>query len=232
MNGALLAALALQLGAAPVAPAPPTVPLTMPGDVLSALAETEGALATLSMCIGQSEAVTPRGLAALDRRMVALQRRAAGVWGRQTELLLSSTAVPPDCSNDKSAAEYINAAERQLAQLTQRLNLVLAPVHSGLWFGTLPLCRTEPVQVQLIVDVYTAEPSLIITMGPMAAAELAALTIRHVGDALAFSVGGRVVIEPYIREPIAGGQLQISGPAEAELRQVAEQLKSCSKPAA
>ena len=199
----------------------------MPADVLAAFASTEGALAQVSACIGQGTTVTPQRLTTLDRRMQAMQRQANGVWGPEPlRSLTSAAAAPADCTRDAALA---TAAEVQLAQLAAKLARVLAPMRSGVWFGTMPLCGQGPVQAQLMVNVYTADPFLIITLNPAAAAKLTALTSRHVGHPLAFRAGGRVVSEPQINEAIAGGQLQLSGPQQGELERVATAVKGCAR---
>lgn len=224
----MLGALALQLTPAPLPPTQPSVPTTMPGAVLAAFVSAETALARVSACVGAGAAVTPQRLASLDRRLQALQRQANGVWGRQTQLLLSGPTAAPDCTPDGAAAALASAAEQQLTQLTVRLDSELAPMRSGVWFGTMPLCGRGPVQAQMMVDVYTADPFLIITLDAPAAAELTALTARHVGNALAFRAAGRVVSEPQVNEPIMGGQLQLSGPSQDQLNLVAAAIKGCA----
>lgn len=216
---------------AAVAP-PPTVPATMPGDVLAAFAAAETALAKVSACVGEGAVVTPQRLATLDRRLQALRRQANGVWGPEALLTLASVAsIPADCTRDGGATALGTAAELQLTQLTAKLSGVLAPMRTGVWFGTMPLCGRGPVAAQMMVDVYTADPFLIITLDPVAATALAALTSRHVGHPLAFRASGRVMSEPQVNEPITGGQLQLSGPPQGELDRVATAIKGCAKPA-
>lgn len=222
---------ALAMQAVPVAaPPPPSVPATMPGEVLAAFAGAEAALARVSACVGEGTAITPQRLATLDRRLQALRRQANGVWGPEALLTLASAAsISADCARDGGATALGTAAELQLTQLTAKLSGVLAPMRTGVWFGTLPLCGHGPVAAQMMVDVYTADPFLIITLNPVAATDLAAITRRHVGHPLAFRASGRVVSEPQVNEPITGGQLQLSGPPQGELDRVAAAIKGCAR---
>lgn len=214
-------------------PALPSIPAAMPADVVAAFGSAEGALAKVSACVGESGVITPQRLAALDRRLQALRRQASGVWGPDALLALASAAATPtDCARDGGATALGTAAEQQLTQLTAKLNHMLSPMRTGVWFGTMPLCGRGPVGADLMVDVYSADPFLLITLSPATAADLATLTTRHVGHQLAFRAGGRVVAEPQVNEPISGGQLQLGGPPLPELERAAAVIKSCGKPAA
>jgi hypothetical protein len=229
-NLIFLWAVAMQTVPVTAPPPPPSVPATMPGEVLAAFAGAEAALAKVSACVGDGATVTPQRLATLDRRLMALRRQANGVWGAEAlQTLASATSISSDCQRDGGAAALGTAAELQLTQLTAKLSGVLAPMRTGVWFGTMPLCGRGPVTAQKMVDVYTADPFLIITLDPVAAADLAALTGRHVGHPLAFRAAARVISEPQINEPITGGQLQLSGPPQSELDRVAAAIKGCAR---
>ena len=232
MIGHFLATLSV-LAAQPVTPPAATVelsvPASMPADIIAAFAATESALATLSGCVGNDSVMTPQRLATFDRRLMALRGQANGVWGPEALATLPVASTTIDCERGGGATALATAAELQLTELTAKLSGSLAPMRAGVWFGTMPLCGEGPVRSDLMVDLYTADNSLVITLTPAKAAELAQLTTDSVGHALAFRALGRVVSEPHILEPIVGGQLQINGPARSELQQVQAALKSCPK---
>jgi hypothetical protein len=212
------------------APAPPPFPQTMPGEILTAMASTQAALADVSVCFGEGAAVTPARLDALDNRMRALSARAAGIWGAQQQLMVMSAATTvPKCTGGGPVS--LTRAGERLAILEAKLNAVTAPLQTGVWLGSMPLCRFGPVAHELLVDRYTAQPSLIIKLHPDAAGDLAALTGRQIGSALALRAGGRIVTEPVINEAITGGQIQISRPDQLALNRLSAALKSCPKPA-
>jgi hypothetical protein len=234
---AALLALSLQAATpAPVAPPPPLVPATvptiMPADLLDAFAGAEQALAKMSACVA-ANGVSPQRLAVLDSRMMRLQQTANGVWGPAPLRALDSNASSEgDCAAAGGAIALSTAAELKLTQLTAKLGRLLEPMRSGVWFGTMPLCQRGSLRAELLVEVYSGNPYLLLTLDPALTGELAALTGRHVGHLLAFRAGGRVVAEPQVNEPITGGQLQLGGPPLPELQRAAAVIKICGKPAA
>lgn len=228
----LFAALALAQAAPapPATPEPLPFPQFMPGEILAAFASAEVALADVSACFGDGSAVAPARLDMLDIRLRQQSARAAGVWGAQQQLaMLGGTASVPQCTGGGAAA--MARAEARVATLTTRLNMVLAPLQTRVWLGPMPLCRFGPVKHELLVDRYTAQPSLIMTLHPDAARDLAALTTRQNGFPLALRAGGRIITEPVINEPVTGGQLQISGPSQADLDRLSAALAACPRPA-
>jgi len=61
--------------------------------------------------------------------------------------------------------------------------------------------------------------AILVTMDERASKRLAALTGANVGKPLPFALDGKALMEPVVREPIAGGAIEISGHftlAEAE----------------
>ncbi len=226
---AILAAQTLQPAVPPAAPPVPSIPAAMPADLLAAFADAEAALASVSGCFGNGSVMTPQRLAGLDRRMIALRREANGVWGPEALSMLPVAAPGGDCDRSGGAAVLASAAEMHLAALTAKLGGALTPMRGGVWFGTMPLCGAGPVRSELMVDLYTADEFLIITLDPAKAAELTQLTSGQVGHALALRGAGRVISELLISRPIVGGQLQIGGPDRSELQLVQTALKNCPK---
>jgi len=220
-----LLALALQ---APPAPAPPTVPSTMPIDLAASFVGAEQALARVSACIATPGFImTPVSLNTLDNRFQALARDAVGVWGPQTPTEIVDQ-LPVDCASEHLSA-LATTAETQVTRVATRMTALLQPMSTGLWFGALPLCGGGLVKAELVADSYTAAESVTITLSPDKAIELGTLTRRHVGHALALREGGRVVMEPIIQEPIEGGQVQISGPERDELDRVIAAAEACKR---
>ena len=232
MFGHFLAILAVQTtppAAPPPAPPVPSVPAAMPADMLAAFADAETALAAVSGCVSSGSVITPQRLAALDHRLMTLRREANGVWGPEALSMLPVAALTTDCERSGGAAALASAAELHLTALTAKLGNLLAPMRSGVWFGTMPLCGAGRVRSNLMVDLYSADEFLIITLDPAKAAELAQLTSGQVGHALALRAAGRVITEPLISRPIVGGQLQIRGRERSDLQQVQSALKNCPK---
>jgi len=69
-------------------------------------------------------------------------------------------------------------------------------------------------------------PALDVTLTPEAARRIEELTAAHVGERVAIVVDGRVVMTPRVRDRIAGGRLEITGPPESELREIRQKLSS------
>lgn len=216
---------------ATVSPAavPPALPEFMPTDLLVAFTGAERAISDVSACFGEGTELAPARLEAMDAQFQAISRRASGVWGQQQQLQLPIGAASAPSCDEKGASATAERAEARLAALSARLDADLLPASSGVWFGTMPLCGQGPVTSQLVVDIYTARPALILTLGPDASARLAALTTRQLDQALAWRAGGRVIVEPVIREPITGGKLQVEGAPQPELERLAAALKACPK---
>lgn len=70
------------------------------------------------------------------------------------------------------------------------------------------------------------EPTLYVTLTPDASRRLEAFTAGHVGERVAIFVDGEKVLEPELRDPIANGHLEITGPSEDELREMEENLSN------
>lgn len=76
-----------------------------------------------------------------------------------------------------------------------------------------------------VIEDHFGFPALSVVLNPKAAKAFAALTGRHVGQAMAIAVAGETVSEPVIREPLLTGRFLISGGFEpAEMGGLAERL--------
>ena len=101
------------------------------------------------------------------------------------------------------------------------------PAERGIWIGNLDLCRSGPVKAEAGTETYNGLPIVNITLSAELRDALAALTAANIGKPLSIRVDGRVVSEPYVNEPITGGELQISGVDRAEADRIAAALQSC-----
>ncbi len=69
------------------------------------------------------------------------------------------------------------------------------------------------------------QPVLQIELTPDAGQRLEDFTTAHVGEEVAIVVDGEVVLQPRVRDPIAGGRLEISGHSEADLQEIERKLR-------
>lgn len=101
------------------------------------------------------------------------------------------------------------------------------PAEKGIWIGSLDLCRSGPVKAMASTDTYSGQPIVNVTLPATLRGALAELTAANIGKPMPIRVDGRVVSEPYVNEPISGGELQISGIDRAEADRIAAALQSC-----
>lgn len=69
-------------------------------------------------------------------------------------------------------------------------------------------------------------PALELRFKPEAAARFAEATKSFTGRRLAVVIGGKVAVAPKILHPIDGGFFEITGPSEAQLREMERLIKS------
>src|SRR4051812_7544915 len=79
----------------------------------------------------------------------------------------------------------------------------------GLWIGSMSLCR-DNVAVRAVADP-TGEPALLLTFSPDLQPRLRDETAGQLDRPMAIRVGGRTLTAPYVREPIAGLEMQLAG---------------------
>ena len=86
-----------------------------------------------------------------------------------------------------------------------------AEAERGLWLGGIELCRETVAAAELTPDDIDGSPALALTLRPALRAALVRETSGRVGEVLSIRLDGRILSEPVVREPIAGGAVQLSG---------------------
>jgi len=200
----------------------------IPSEMASTLSDAQQAIEEAGTCMSDRTGSEVRQFDAIYQRSAELQARVRSLWGRQTVI---ETEVAPriDCKNIPAK---LALAEKRLDALAKSFAAHSAPFDTGVWIGTMPLCGAGPIEARKTVDEYSGANVLIITFDKAAAADLAALTAANVGNPLAIRVDGKVIMEPYVNEPIIGGSIQVQGPSRDELVQLAALLKRCTAEAA
>lgn len=81
----------------------------------------------------------------------------------------------------------------------------------GLWIGPIPVCAGTVASVTVGPDEVSEEwLSAIVTFRPAWRAALLRETRRRVGRQMQVRLDGRVLMAPYVREPITGGVVSLS----------------------
>jgi hypothetical protein len=83
----------------------------------------------------------------------------------------------------------------------------------GLWIGSIPACAGTVADVAVAPD-YSGERSAIITVLPAWRAALLRETTRLLNRPMPVRLDGRVLMSPFVREPIVGGVVAL-GPVTA-----------------
>jgi preprotein translocase subunit SecD len=104
------------------------------------------------------------------------------------------------------------------------LLLIAAAPAETLTIGGVAFPQSDFVDARAIFD-ETGAPAIYITLSPAAATKLAAITHDNLGKPLSMMVGGRLLTQPVVREPILGGTMQITGlTSAAEARRFAKAM--------
>jgi len=104
---------------------------------------------------------------------------------------------------------------------------VAEPADNGIWIGNLDLCRSGSVIAAANIDADSGLPIVNIVLPAPLREAMAELTAANLGKPLPIRVDGKVVSEPYIHEPITGGEVQIAGVDQAEAERIAAALQTC-----
>lgn len=194
----------------------------IPAEMASTLADTQQAVEEARFCLADHNGPELSQFWPIHERSTELQSMVRSLWGRQANI---ETEVNPgiDCG---SIPSRLALAKRQLDVLTNSFATHSAPFNTGVWIGTMPLCSAGSVEARKTIDEYTGENVLQITLNKAETADLAALTTANVGNQLAIRVDGKLVMEPYINEPILGGSIQVMAPRH-DLDRLAALLKRC-----
>lgn len=79
----------------------------------------------------------------------------------------------------------------------------------GLWFGPIQICRDTVDRVSTGADPDTGDQFLYVTFTRDLHARIEAETAARVADTLPVRLDGRIILEPVMNEPIAGGSIQL-----------------------
>ncbi len=95
------------------------------------------------------------------------------------------------------------------------LLLIAAAPADTLTIGGVAFPHSDFLDARAIFD-ETGAPVIYVTLSPTGSTKLAKVTQSNVGKELPLQMGTRVLTKPFVREPILGGTLQISGLSSVE----------------
>jgi preprotein translocase subunit SecD len=102
------------------------------------------------------------------------------------------------------------------------------PPRPGLWIGPIHACRSTVAEVVVAENEVDGLPNAVIRFRPDAAEALHRVTAARVGEAMPVRLDGRVILAPIVREPITGGEVQITPIAADEAEAIrAAALGAC-----
>jgi len=89
----------------------------------------------------------------------------------------------------------------------------------------------EPLQVVVssaaaAIDAHTGKPILTVRLTDEGRKSIRAFSEAHLGQATDMRIGGKSLMKPVIREPIFGGEFQITMDSLEEARRLAERLSN------
>jgi hypothetical protein len=203
-----------------------TAPLD-PGPLRASLVHAMPPIISMEACAG----LRPRYEDRYDRAFHAyreLADAAESMFGPEPTLEpWESPAAAAGCG-ERAFAGYEAAAEAGLAEAKRRLAEVTARM-PGLWVGTLHVCRDEVAEA-IVEPIYedNAMSGLKLVLAPALKPRLLAQTERLLNKPMSVRIDGEAVMAPNVHEPIAGGELMLSGPEREELERVrSAALRSC-----
>lgn len=122
---------------------------------------------------------------------------------------------------EAAAAAGLAEAKRWLAEVTARM--------PGLWIGTLHVCRSSVAEATVEpIPEDNAMSGLKLVVGPALKPRLLAQTERLLNKPMSVRIDGEAVMAPNVHEPIAGGEMMLSGADREELERVrAAALRPC-----
>jgi hypothetical protein len=81
----------------------------------------------------------------------------------------------------------------------------------GLWIGPIPLCAGTVAGVVVGADeVFEGQLSAVVTFRPAWRETLRRETARLVGRPMAVRLDGRILMEPFVRDPVTAGEVSLS----------------------
>ncbi len=213
----LLPLLALAASAAPIDPAP----------LRASLARARLPVVSMEACAG----LQPRYEERHDRAFDALRDvadQADSLFGAEPALEAWEGPVAAAGCGERAFAGYEAAAEAGLAEARRRLAEVAARM-PGLWIGTLRVCRDSLAEGKVgpVREEY-GMPALDLALVPALKPDLLAQTERRLNKPMSIRIDGDAVMAPNVNEPMAGGELTLSGPEPEALDRIrAAALRPC-----
>lgn len=209
--------LALAASTAPLDPAP----------LRASLVRAMPPVISMEACAG----LQPRYEDRYDRAFGALRvvaDQADSLFGPEPTLEPWDIPVAPEGCGERAFAGYEAAAEAGLAEARRRL-AELTALMPGLWIGTLRVCREEIAEgkVEPVHEEY-GMPALKLVFVPALRPRLLVQTERLLNRPMSIRIDGEAVMAPNVNEPIAGGEVMLSGPDREEMERVrAAALRAC-----
>lgn len=201
--------LALAASTAPLDPAP----------LRASLVRAMPPVISMEACAGLQPRYEDRYDRAFDaHRLVADQ--ADSLFGPQPTLEPWDHPAAPEGCGERAFAGYEAAAEAGLAEARRRLAEVTA-LMPGLWIGTLRVCRDgiAGANVEPVHEEY-GMPALRLALVAALKPRLLAETQERVGKPMSVRIDGEAIMSPNVNEPLAGGEVMLSGPDRDEMERI------------
>jgi hypothetical protein len=172
-----------------------------PGDATAA--ETRAALIDAKVRMEAAEACPGARDGARRARYRRLRAEALGLIP-YLDPAIGDTLGPLACR--RAALRLATAALDRLAAAVARRRSAMR----GLWFGPLPLCGNAVLAVEGGKNEMN-EPRVLLRFSPATAEVVRIETSNRVNVQLPLVLDGRTLVEPFVREPITGGEVSIAG---------------------
>lgn len=109
------------------------------------------------------------------------------------------------------AAMSPEARERALASIEEDTDRAVQPHGDGLWIGGIAFAADDVVVADVSQDSRTDQWVVTITFSPAGNARFVAAQQCQLDHRLEISVDGRLIVRPFLNEPILGGQAVLQG---------------------
>jgi hypothetical protein len=158
-------------------------------------------------------------------RFLEASDRYVEIWGADQVPLSFDESFPsmPCRKSDVTAA--LGQIDKRLDALDLAFANATKGIETGVWAGSIKICRERVDDVSLIVDEQSQQTELLVKLKPQAGAAFAALTRQSINRRLAIRIDGMIILRPTIYEAIESGEVQISGPDVAVLKRFAEKIR-------
>lgn len=226
---ALLAPLLLAKAAAPEVPSP-GLPLVYPAVLQSQLNEARRFTGFIENCSAKARLAPAvrRSFDQLSDRLGNDIARDRGIWGMQVkgydlkpngvEQFWSDKAPPafPACSA-KTLTQAATKAKDSVAAYEAAFTAATIGLNSGLWIGPLKACKAGVVASQTGPEPISGGGFLSITFDKRSAKALKTVSTNSLKLPLDIRLDGKLLMQPYLGDPLDGGGLQITSVDTAAL---------------